>query len=104
MQHDGLIVLPAGGSDFIPLRIKNANLNSAEFKCIARMMGVQSNPKRPGGVRRLNEFLRRRIKPVPDLPRPEIGDNAGHASYVVGMRVRNRDGVETADAPAPEIR
>ena len=54
--------------------------------------------------KKFQECMSRGIGSHPELARLEVGEHSAHATHVVGMPMREYNGVETRDATCPEIR
>ena len=75
----------------------------AEEEVVPGVMRNDVDLELAGLVEELVEFGALGVDAEPEFLRTEVGNDGGHSTHVVGVRVRDGDGVETMDATRPEI-
>ena len=99
-HHQGFIVAPRG--QVLRARSQDSHLCPAKVKLITRLMLDHAHPQ---FLRLLPQGFHLRIRGIaqPQLPRPEVGQDGSGPALVIGMRVRDGNRVEMADATRPQI-
>jgi len=76
----------------------------AEEEVVSGAAHDDSDVKLASLVEQLVQFGGLSVDAEPEFLRSEVGNDGGHSTHVVGVRVRDGDGVETVNATRPEIR
>src|SRR5271155_1721173 len=102
-KHQAIVVRAHGSGNLVAAGGEHADMRPAIIELIAIFFYGYFHARSLGLLEDRQQLARGFVDAYPEFSRVEICNHRGHTAEVVGVRMGDRDDVETIDASIPEI-